>query len=392
MIERRARDAVEAGLRLEAAVVLTGPRQVGKTTLALEFAERRPSIYLDLENEEDRRALVSPTLFFDSAADKLVILDEIHRTPELFQTLRGVIDRRRREGRGTGRFLILGSASIDLLRQSGESLAGRVAYVEMTPFTAIEISNNRAERERLWLRGGFPRSLLAETDIESLSIRRNLIRTYLERDIPEFGPRIPATTMDRLWTMLAHRQGSPLNGAELGRSLEISTQSVLRYIDLLVDLLLVRRLPPYSSNVGKRLVKTPKVYIRDSGLLHALLEIGTIEQLVKHPVIGTSWEGFVIETLLSVLPWRANAFFYRTARGAEIDLIIEFGDRSLWAIEIKRSAGPQVTRGFHEARADLQPVRSFVVFEGRDRFPLGQGVEAIGLVDLANELLALSQF
>lgn len=362
-----------------------GPRQVGKTTLALEIGEERDAVYLDLEDRLDRERLANPRLFFESLDDRLVILDEIHRMPELLQTLRGVIDRGRRIGHESGRFLILGSASIDLLRQS-ESLAGRIAYIEMTPVTALEVEPTVAARERLWLRGGFPRSLLASDERQSFERRRNFIQTYLQRDIPCFGPRIPTETMERLWTMLAHRQGSILTSSDLGKSLEISTQSVNRYIDLLVDLLLVRRLRPYHANVGKRLVKSPKTYIRDSGLVHTLLGIPDFFQLAGHPVSGFSWEGFVLETLLSVLPWPAQPFFYRTAAGAEIDLLIEFADGSRWAIEIKRSLGPRVSRGFHVARADLEPTRSFVVHAADDRYPLAHGIEAISIRALAEEL------
>jgi predicted AAA+ superfamily ATPase len=336
MIERHVTHQVEDALRRQAAVALIGPRQAGKTTLALQLAATRKALYLDLEDSEDRARLSDPALFFEHMQDRLVILDEIHRVPELFSVLRGVIDKGRRTGKGTGRFLILGSASLDLLRHSGESLAGRIAYIDLTPLTALEIENDLKHRDRLWLRGGFPGSYLAVNDRDSLAMRKDFIRSYLERDVPMFSPRIPSETMGRLWTMLAHRQGSLLNASELGRSLAISAQSVTRYIDLLVDLLLVRRLQPYHVNVGKRLVKSPKVFVRDSGLVHALLGIGTLEDLAGHPVAGMSWEGFVAETLLSVLPWRAEAFFYRTATGAEIDLLVRRSSGALWAIEVKR--------------------------------------------------------
>lgn len=387
MIPRYIYPSVEDALRYQAAVALIGPRQVGKTTLALQIGEKRNAVYLDLEDRDDRAKLENPVLFFENTEDRLVILDEIHRVPELFQTLRGVIDKGRRKGKGKGRFLILGSASMDLLRQSGESLAGRIEYINMTPVTAIEIEADRQSRERLWLRGGFPESYLAESDGDSFRLRKNFIRTYLERDIPMLGPRIPAETMERLWTMLAHHQGGLLNASELGRALSISTQSVTRYIDLLVDLLLVRRLRPYHANVGKRLVKSHKVFVRDSGLVHALLNIETLDRLAGNPVVGASWESFVLETLLSVLPWRSQAFFYRTAVGAEIDLLIEHADGTLWAIEIKRGMAGKVERGFHEARKDLSPVRCFAVYAGDDRYPFSEGIEAIGVRDMAEELV-----
>ena len=373
-------------LSRQPAVALLGPRQAGKTTLALAVAEQRRAVYLDLEDPDDRRRLSEPVLFLEALDDHLVVLDEIHRVPELFQPLRGIIDRGRRAGKGIGRFLILGSASIDLLRQSGESLAGRVAMLELTPFNPLEVEDRRAERERLWLRGGFPESYLASGDEASFAWRKDFVRTYLERDIATFGVRVPATTLERLWTMLAHRQGTLLNASTLARALEVSAQSVTRYIDLLVDLLLVRRLPPLAANVGKRLVKSPKVYIRDSGLVHALLGVPSLTALAGHPVVGRSWEGFVIETLLAVCPWRASPFFYRTSAGAEIDLVIEHGDGERWAIEIKRSLSARARRGFHTACADVGASRAFVVHAGEDRFPVSEGVEGIGVRALAEEL------
>jgi predicted AAA+ superfamily ATPase len=390
MVFRLITKTVEEALARQAAVALIGPRQIGKTTLALEIGQAHNALYLDLEDRDDRQRLANPTLFLENVADRLVILDEIHRMPALFETLRGVIDRGRRENKGIGRFLMLGSASLDLLQQSGETLAGRIAYIDMGPFSVLEIADEPAARERLWLRGGFPESYLASSDKTSFAIRRDFIRTYLERDISMFGTRVPAATLERLWTMLAHRQGSLLNAADLGRALETSTQSVTRYIDLLADLLLVRRLPPYHANIGKRLVKAPKVYIRDSGIVHALLGISTLIQLAGHPVVGMSWEGFVIETLLGVLPWRSHVFFYRTAAGAEIDLVIEHGDGTLWAIEIKRGLSAKVERGFHVACTDLQPARAFVVHAGTERYPLSGTLEAISLRGMAEELLLLS--
>jgi len=390
LIEREVIQQVEQSLSYQVAVALLGPRQVGKTTIAMQVGKRRDALYIDLEDERDRARLRNPHLLLEANQHRLVILDEIHRAPEIFLALRGIIDKGRREGFRTGRFLILGSASLDLLRQSGETLAGRIAYIDMTPFTAPEIAQDRISGDRLWVRGGFPDSFLANSDANSYEWRRNFIRTYLEREIPLFGYRIPSETLERLWTMLAHRHGGILNASDLARSLSISTHSVGRYVDLLADLLLVRRLPPYHANVGKRLVKSPKVYVRDSGLVHALLEIGTIEQLAGNPILGMSWEGFVIENLISVLPWRSHAFFYRTQVGAEIDLLIEHGDGSLWAIEIKRSLAARVERGFHVARDDLKPARSFVVHSGDDRFPIAQGVEAISVVELARDLAAMA--
>jgi predicted AAA+ superfamily ATPase len=387
MLQRHITSALEDALARQAAVALIGPRQVGKTTLALAIGERHNALYLDLEDRDDRTRLSTPGLFLETVEDRLVILDEIHRMPEIFETLRGVIDKGRRKGKGKGRFLILGSAAIDLLRQS-ETLAGRIAYVEMTTLTVPEVENSREARDSLWLRGGFPDSFLAPSDSESLALRKDFIRTYLERDVPMFGPRVPAVMLERLWTMLAHSQGTLLNASQIGRSLETSTQSVTRYIDLLCDLLLVRRLPPLHPNLGKRLVKSPKVYVRDSGLVHGLLGIETLTQLSGHPVVGQSWEGFVIETLLAAAPWRRNASFYRTSAGAEIDLVLDHTDGRRWSIEIKRSLSPKLERGFYHAHEDLRPDRAFAVHAGDDRYPIAEGVEAISIKELVNELEA----
>ena len=389
MILRRALAQVEQSLSRQAAVALIGPRQVGKTTLAFAIADAAPTLYLDLESGEDREKLSSPALFLSAYADRLVILDEIHRVPELFQELRGLIDQGRRQGRRSGRFLILGSASIDLLRQSGETLAGRIGYVDMGPFCVLEVVKGRQDLDRLWVRGGFPDSYLAGDDAESLAWRKAFIRTYLERDVPQFGPRIPAETLDRLWTMLAHGQSTLLNGARLATSLQVSAPTVTRYIDLLVDLLLVRRLQPFHGNLSKRLVKSPKVFVRDSGLVHALLGIGDFNELSGHPVVGASWEGFVIENLITAAPYGTQASFYRTAAGAEIDLVLEIPKQGLWAIEIKRGVTGRPERGFHIACEDLRPSRRFVANAGQDRYPLSADLEAIGVGGLAAELAAL---
>lgn len=360
-------------------VGLLGPRQVGKTTLALEIGQERPSLYLDLESPADRAKLSEPELFLNRHEDKLVILDEIQRAPGLFQVLRGVIDRGRRRGRGNGRFLVLGSAGIDLLQQSSESLAGRVAYAELAPLLLEE--TGAASADDLWLRGGFPSSLTAESDAASLEWRRNFLRTYLERDIPQLGPRLPAETLRRLWTMLAHEQGGLLNTAKLAAALGLSGQTVGRYIDLLCDLLLVRRLAPWSANSGKRLVRSPKVYVRDSGLVHALLGIGTHDEVLGHPVAGLSWEGWVIENLISAAPAGTEAYFYRTAAGAEIDLVLELRRGQRWACECKRSLTPTPARGFHEGCKELKPQRKLVIYPGGERFPLAQEVECVSVVE-----------
>ena len=311
--------------------------------------------------------------------------------PDLFQSLRGLIDEGRRSGYRTGRFLILGSASLDLLRQSGESLAGRIAYVNMEPFDILETSAalNSEDVARLWVRGGFPDSFLAEDDQKSLRWRRDFIRSYLEREIPLFGPRVPAETLERLWTMLAYEQGSLLNASRLATALMISAQTVTRYIDLLVDLLLIRRLRPFHANLGKRLVKSPKVYLRDTGIAHALLGLADYNVLSGHPAVGASWEGFVIENLLAAAPEQTLPSFYRTAVGAEIDLLLEMPGKGLWAIEIKRGLSPKLEKGFQIACDDLRPDRRFVVYGGSDRYPIKADVEVIGLRALADMLAAL---
>lgn len=390
MIERKSLSIVQQALDRQAAVALIGPRQVGKTTLALEIAATREALYLDLEDPQDRNKLTDPVLFLSAFEDKLVILDEIHRVPELFQSLRGLIDRGRRKGYRHGRFLILGSASIDLLRQSGESLAGRVAYVELGPFDIREIGQSPAAMNTLWVRGGFPDSYLAATERTSLAWRRDFIRTYLEREIPQFGPRIPAQTLERLWTMLAHNQGTLLNASALAAALSLSSQTVTRYIDLFADLLLIRRLPPFHANIGKRLVKSPKTYVRDSGLVHTLLGISDYNSLAGHPIIGNSWEGFVIENLIAAAPSQTRFSFYRTAAGAEMDLLLELPNAELWAIEIKSGLAPRLEKGFHHARADLNPTHCFVVYAGQEQYPIGDGIEVISLRALAQQLSELN--
>ena len=384
MIKRLLYPRLADALAHSPAVALLGPRQVGKTTLALEIGQQRNALYLDLESESDRARLAQPELYFADHPDQLIILDEIHRAPGLFAVLRGSIDRGRRAGRRAGQYLILGSASLDLLKQSGESLAGRISYLELTPFLALEVP--AISVDDLWVRGGFPDSLLAADAARSLRWRQDFIRTYLERDIPQFGARIAAETLRRFWIMLAHHQGGLLNTAMFARNLGVDVKTVSAYLDLLVDMLLVRRLQPWHANLGKRLVKSPKVYVRDSGLVHALLLIQDKETLLSHPVVGASWECFVIENLIAVAPEHVQAYFYRTGGGAEIDLLLSWPDGQLWAIEIKRSLTPKVERGFHAACADLIPTRKFVVYPGTERYRLAADIEVISLVELAQEL------
>lgn len=384
MIERGHRERVEEALEAQAGVVLLGPRQVGKTTLAQDIAESRDAVYLDMERMADRQVLEEPDLYLDEQMGRLVVIDEIQLVPDLFKALRGQIDRRRRAGHRTGQFLLLGSAANTLLHQSAESLAGRVSYHELTPFMLPEISVE--EMSTLWLRGGFPDSFLAKSDRASLTWRQDFIRTYLERDIPSFGLRVPAETLRRFWTMLAHEQSGLLNAAKLAGNLGVSGQSVARYLDLLVDLMLVRRLPPWHANAGKRLVKSPKVYIRDAGLAHALLGVESTEALLGHPVIGGSWEGFCIENLIGAAPRGTEASFYRSSAGAEIDLLLKLPGEALWAIEIKRTTAPKVTRGFHIAADDLQVDERILVYAGEGEVPGAGGVRAMPLQDAIERL------
>tara|TARA_B000000565_G_C23779119_1_gene375232 strand:- start:110 stop:1273 length:1164 start_codon:yes stop_codon:yes gene_type:complete len=387
MIDRKIFNKIKESLQTQACVALLGPRQVGKTTLAHQIARDYLSYYLDLEQPEDRLKLENPKIFFEQNQDKLIILDEIQFMPELFRQLRGVIDQYRRAGKKYGHFLILGSANIDLLKQSSESLAGRISYIEMTGFNVLEIPET--QQQRLWMRGGIPDSYLAASDQDSFQIRKNFIKSYLERDIPLLGPRIPAERLRRLWMMLAHNQGTLLNNAGLASSLGITSPTVNHYIDLLVDLLLIRRLEPYYLNIGKRLVKSPKTYIRDTGILHCLLNIQSYDDLLGHPIIGSSWEGFVIENILSNLS-ADQVSFYRTARGAEIDLVIDWGiNRGLWAIEIKNSLAPKPQRGFYTACEDLNPKRSFIVYPGHERYPISNEIEVISLKEMCLELKSL---
>lgn len=372
------------------AVVLLGPRQAGKTTLALAEAEgRRDTLYLDLELPSAQRQLDDPEAFLLAHRNRLVVLDEVQRMPELFAVLRGVIDIRRRAGEAAGQFLLLGSASGVLLQQASESLAGRVAQLELAPLQAREVlpaDAAVADLNPLWVRGGFPLSWLATDDAASLRWREAFIATYLERDIPALGPRIPATTLRRLWTMLAHGQGGLLNQSQLAASLAVSGQTVARYIDLLCDLMLVRRLPAWHGNVGKRLVRAPKVYVRDSGVVHALLGLADLQAVLAHPVAGSSWEGMVIEQLLAATS--AEASFYRTSHGAEADLVLSFRNGETWVVEIKRSSAPAVSRGFHLAATDVGATKKIVVAPVAAPYPMRDGIYVLNPLAAAQLLAA----
>ena len=384
MIDRRIFPEIEQRLDEVPAVALLGPRQVGKTTLALVVAEKRDAVYLDLESQSDLSKLADPELYLSAHSGRLVILDEVQRQPGLFQSLRGLIDKGRRGGggrAGNGRFLLLGSASMDLMRQSGESLAGRISYLELAPLDVTETAPEH--HDKLWLRGGFPESFGGRTIPASMRWRRDFITTYLERDIPLLGPRIPAETLRRFWTMLANRQGQLHNAATIAASLAVDGKTVARYLDLFVDLLLVRRLQPWHRNAGKRLVKSPKIFIRDSGLVHCLLRIQDREELLGNPIAGASWEGWIIENLINIAPEGTEAFFYRTSAGAEIDLVLSLPGGEVWALEIKRGLAPKVARGFYTACDDIRATNRFVVYSGSERYPLAEGIEAIGVEEIA---------
>jgi len=391
MYPRQAAEELNVYLQEFPAVAILGPRQVGKTTLAHQWLQSQPrALYLDLEMPSDLAQLSDPSAFFAAHTDQLVILDEVQRMPGLFAVLRGVIDQRRRSGAVSGQFLLLGSASMELLAQSSESLAGRLAYMEMVPLVLTELpAEPAAVPDALWLRGGFPGAYLARSDAASLRWRQQFITTYLERDIPLLGPRIPAQTLRSLWTMLAYEQAQVLNAARLAASLGVSGQTIGRYLDLLCDLLLVRRLQPWAKQSSKRLVKAPKVYVRDSGLVHALLGLGTPRELLSHPVVGGSWEGWIIENLLACTPADTQASYYRTAVGAEIDLLLELPGGAVWAVEIKRSSAPTVSRGYHIACDDVAATRRLVVSGATTRFPMAGGLEHVPLLELMHELLAL---
>ena len=366
--------------------MLLGARQVGKTTLAKFITRSQNSDYLDLESPEDLLKLRDPTSYLESQRDKLVILDEIQRVPDLFTVLRGLIDKNREQGRKAAQYLLLSSASMELLRQSSESLAGRISYLEMSGLNALEIEEDKDHLRKLWLRGGFPDSYLAESDLLSMDWLEDLVRTYLERDVPQMGFRVPATRLRRLWTMLAHLQGEPANSSKLGGSLEIDGKTVNHYIDVLVGLLLVRRLEPWYANVRKRLVKSPRFYVRDSGIVHRLLGINNQDALLSNPVLGKSWEGFVIENICSILPRHAETFYYRTAAGAEIDLVIRLSIDEILAVEIKYGVAPRISKHFNRTCEEIGATGKYVVYGGDDEFPIGNDVTVISLLRLMRKL------
>lgn len=389
MLSRYITPQIQLALQDAPAVVLLGPRQIGKTTLAHELSQPG-GVYLDLESFEDRSKLTNVEQYLRTRQNQLVVLDEVQRLPTLFEPLRGLIDHARRQHAldkrvgCTGLYLLLGSASLNLIQQSSETLAGRVAFMELSGLHRLEVPPELWDA--LWLRGGFPQSLLAASGAASVRWRRDFCRTYLERDVAQFAPRIAADLLRRFWVMLAHLQASTVNTAQLARNLGVDTRTAGSYLDLLVDLLLVRKLPPWHNNQGKRLVKSPKIYIRDSGLLHSLLGITDIDSLLSHPVVGASWEGHVVESLLAVAPPGVSASFYRSGAGAEIDLLLTWPDGSHWAIEIKRSTTPKVERGYHSACQDVLPAKKWLIYPGSEAYPLGNDMTCLSLDAAMREL------
>lgn len=384
MLKRDLEPLLLSSLRRFPIVALVGPRQVGKTTLARTVARKLGRVvYLDLERPSDAAKLTDPELYLEPLAGRLVILDEIQRRPDLFPVLRSLVDAKR----ANGRFLILGSASPALSRQASESLAGRIVYHELAPFTIGEAAaGTRETRMTLWNRGGFPGSFLAPSNARSLAWREAFIETHLQRDLPALGVRIPATALRRFWEMLAHFHGQLWNASKIAASLGVTPPTAKHYLDTLQDTFMVRQLPPFAANLKKRLVKSPKVYLRDSGLLHALLRIGAIDDLLGHPIAGASWESWVIEQALAASGAHTGACFFRTVAGAEIDLVLERPRGKRIALEIKLSSAPKPSRGFWSGIADLNPSAAYVVYPGKERYPLGQGVEALP-VSMLREVL-----
>ncbi len=372
---------VEYGLKHGPVTAILGPRQCGKTTLAREIGQRRDATYFDLEDPNDQARLANPRLVLE-AARGVVILDEIQRRPELTMLLRVLADRHPLPCR----FIVLGSASPALMRQASDSLAGRVHFVDMSGFTLGEIGME--QRDRLWLRGGFPMSFLAETDEDSHTWRLAFARTFLERDMPQLGVQIPAETLRRFWTMLAHYHGQLWNGSEMGGSLGVTHHTTRRYLDLLTGAYMVRQLPPWFENLGKRVVKSPKVYVRDSGLLHTLLGIPDLAALQGHPKLGASWEGFVLEQILSWAGER-NAYFWATHSRAELDLMV-LAKGKRWGFEIKYQDAPTITKSMRITMQDLKLERLWVVYPGTTGYPMDENIECVSLAELNRVRKALT--
>ncbi len=366
-IQRLAEEKIKRALLRSPAVAILGPRQCGKSTTAKFLLEKLDSVYLDLQNRVDRNKLTEPELFFERYRDKIICLDEIQLLPEFFAVLRSEIDKDRRPGR----FLILGSASRDLLQQSTESLAGRLAYIDITPFLLKEAAGKKSWDD-IWLRGGFPESVLASDDLNSFEWRLDFIRTFMERDIPRLGFNIPTPVIERLWVLLAHYHGQTVNYHKLAAAVDISIPTLKKYLAILEQTYMIRLLPPAETNLKKRLVKSPKVYLRDSGILHALLDIEEYDNLLANPVAGSSWEGFVIENITTEYDrWQPS--FIRTSNGAEVDLVLErAGKRHL--LECKLSKAPKPSRGFYELVNDIRPERAWIVAPVDEPYEIKKGI------------------
>ena len=371
-LPRKAESELRRALGRSPAVAILGPRQCGKSTLARQYLKGQSAAYLDLQNRIDLNRLAEPELFLEQHRQELVCLDEIQRRPEFFAVLRSEIDRDRRPGR----FLILGSASRELIQQSSESLAGRIAYLRLTPFLRSE-TKRVADWQALWVRGGFPDSLLAEDVEDSFAWRQDFIQTFLERDIPALGLNLPVLVVQRLWQMLAHYHGQTINYSKLAGVVDVSVPTLKKYLAILEQTYMIRLLPPYATNLKKRLVRSPKVYVRDSGILHALLEIERYDQLLGHPIVGASWEGLVLEHLIAARPrWRPS--FIRTGNGAEIDLVMKRGGRTV-VFECKFSKAPKPSRGFFELVGDLQPESAWVIAPVDEAYEYQRGVRVANL-------------
>ncbi len=398
MITRSLQKTLSLALAEMPVVALLGPRQAGKTTLARAVSAQsgeKPCVWLDLELDSDLAKLNDAEAYLRRFDNTLLIIDEVQRKPNLFPVLRALVDQRKSKGERTAQFLLLGSASKDLLQQSSETLAGRIRYLELSPFSIFELAgadntdvgSAALDIEKLWFRGGFPDSYLAPSDDASWHWRHDFVATYLERDLPQLGTQVPATRMKRFWTMLAHLHGQQLNLSATGKSLDVSHTTIRSYLDLLTDFYMIRQIPAWSGNAGKRLVKSPKLYLRDTGLLHQLLTISSFDALLGHPIAGLSWEGFVVENIIRSLSSKWRYSYYRTATGAEIDLVLETPAGETWAVEVKRSSAPKLQKGFYGACEDIRADRKFVVYAGTERFPMADGVEAIGVVEF-NVLLS----
>lgn len=379
MVNRHIKNNILTSLKHFPVVSVLGSRQVGKTTLAKEIQKSfKESVYIDLELASDFDKLQNAELYLKQHQEKLIILDEIQRMPTLFPLIRSLVDQKR----VPARFLILGSASPTLIRQASESLAGRIKYHELTPFTFQEVMGRNGAINQLWARGGYPDSFLSNSEEISFSWRQAFIRTYLEKDIPQFGIRVPALQLRRFWTMLAHNHAQLWNASQIANSLGQSAPTIKHYLDILHSSFIIRQLQPYFANVKKRIVKSPKIYIRDSGLLHAILNLGQFEQIQDNPIVGASWEGFVVEQIINMLPENREVYFYRTSSGAELDLIIPDQKKGLIAFEIKYSLSPKPTKGFWNALDDLDCKQAYIIYPGQESYPISENVTVVPIFEL----------